>query len=499
MTKYQLYKLLQKNSQLKDERHPMFEKNKFMKFLAWFYFFYMAAILLLMGVTLPLGMSGAYNGVAAFHVFDGGFFYLLIIDFWSRFMLQETPAQQVKDYRLLPISRRFLMHMYLTRSILSVGNLFWAFFLLPFGMIAIAPLLGWGALCWWLLCWWLMIVANSLLYQFTRALCMRHMLWFIPMLLIHAGIVCLAVLPKHNVLDMPCTLYLYHAALGHVWPLLAVLPIIALAYWANYALQSRMVYNEVAKKEEVDLKHASQMSFLERFGIMGEYLKMEIKLRLRNKQVRMAFFMGLGLMMMLSGLQYFTDVYDGSFMTSFICLYDYIVLGMMTLVTIMGFEGNYIDGLMARRESIHALLQAKYYFNSVLLIIPFLILIPLMISGKTSVWLNLGYLFFTVGVLYPMIFQLAVYNKDTIPLNQKLTGKQANMAQNIVSISILFVPIGFEKASVLLLGDPWGYVVLIVLGIIGLATHRLWLRNIYQRFMQRRYINMEGFRASRNS
>ena len=35
-------------------------------------------------------------------------------------------------------------------------------------------------------------------------------------------------------------------------------------------------------------------------------------------------------------------------------------------------------------------------------------------------------------------------------------------------------------------------------GIVGLALHKKWLANTYRRFMQRRYVNMEGFRASRN-
>ena len=48
-------------------------------------------------------------------------------------------------------------------------------------------------------------------------------------------------------------------------------------------------------------------------------------------------------------------------------------------------------------------------------------------------------------------------------------------------------------------GPVWGYMPLILLGIAGIATHRAWLRNIYQRFMLRRFENMEGFRASRNS
>lgn len=234
--------------------------------------------------------------------------------------------------------------------------------------------------------------------------------------------------------------------------------------------------------------------------MMGEYLKLELKLRMRNKQVRTQFFVGLGLIVFFSLMSYFTEAYDAGFMKSFICLYNYMVLGMMTLTTIMCYEGNYFDGLMSRRDSIYDLLRAKFYFNSMLLIFPFVFIMPLMFIGKISVWMNLGYMLFTIGVLYPCMFQLAVYNKNTLPLNVKLANSNSGtMMQSIISIVALFLPIAIERLSVLLLGPVWGYIPLIMLGLIGLATHRVWLRNIYHRLMFRRYENMEGFRASRNS
>lgn len=499
MNKYRLYRLLVEQQELKDKRHPMLEKNRFMKILMWFMVLYYAAILLLMGTMLPMGFSGMYPGVAAFHVFDGFLPWLLLVDFWRRFGLQETPAQQVRQYSILPVRRSFLMNIYLLRTAFSSGNLFWGFMLVPFGAICVLPLLGWGGFLLWLLGWWLLCVADGLYYLFCRALCMKSFLWVLLPLAVHGGIVALMLVPDKNPLDMPCTVMMYEFAKGNLLYMACVLAIIAIFYRANYALQMRMVYNEVAKKEEVELKSATQMNYLNRWGTLGEYLKMEIKLRMRNSQVRMQFLVGIGLIVFFSVVQYFSDVYSGAFMASFVCMYDYMVLGMMTLITIMCYEGNYIDGLMARRESIYALLRAKYYFNTAVLIFPFLIVLPLIITGRSSLWMNLGYLFLTAGIMYPMIFQMAVYNNNTLPLNQKLTGKQGNTMQQIVSMVVLFLPIALEKLLVLLLGDVWGYVALIVVGCIGIATHRLWLRNIYERFMARRYANMDGFRASRNS
>ena len=500
MNKYRLYRLINQNADLKEKRHPMLDKNRFMKFLMIFMWLYYAAILLFMGVMMAMGMKHSYNGVAAFHVFDGGLLYVLMIDFWMRFGLQETPAQNAQPYALLPIRRSFLMNVYLTRSGFAWGNLYWGFLLVPFGLIAIAVPVGWGAFFGWLLGWWLLIVANGFAYLFCRALILKHLAWTLLPAAIHGALLAIMLVPDKNPLDMPCTILMYGFLKWEVLPFLCAAALIALLYWANYRLQMGMVYDEVGKKEEKEIKHATQFNFLNRYGKIGEYLKLEVKQRMRNKTVRMSFIVGLGFMILLSGLMYFTDVYDNiEFMRSFICLYNYIVLGMMTLITIMCYEGNYIDGLMSRRESILQLLTAKYYFNVLLLFIPPIILLPLMIIGKMSVWMNIGYLFFTAGVLYPILFQMAVYNNNTLPMNTKITSKQGNTTQQIISTVIFFLPIGFERGATALLGEPWGYVFLALLGIAGIATHQLWLRNVYQRFMARRYKNMEGFRASRNS
>ena len=73
MNKYRLYRLISKNADLKDERHPMLDKNRFMKFLIGFMWLYYAAVLIFMGVVMGIGMKHSYNGVAAYHVSASAF------------------------------------------------------------------------------------------------------------------------------------------------------------------------------------------------------------------------------------------------------------------------------------------------------------------------------------------------------------------------------------------------------------------------------------------
>ncbi len=497
LSRRKLGALLRQHEKLKDKRHPMFERNRFVKFLMYFMVAYYAGCMILLGVTLPLPMGETYHGVAGFHVLDGWFFILPIVDFWLRFVIQETPANQTRPYALLPISREFLMRRYMRKAGLSVGNMFWGFFLVPFALMSVLPAMSLGACLGWLAGWWLIFVLNSYLYLCVRALCTRSMWWIVAPILVHGGILLAAILPDVSPLDMPCTEFMYAFAKWQLWPFLIVMALIALMFWLNVKVQGSIVYDEVGKKEDVVVKNASQMTFFNRFGIVGEYLKLELKMKMRNRMLKMQFFVLLGCMLMLSGILYFSDIYDNDFMRSFIVLYDYIVPGVSTLVVIMCHEGNYMDLLMSRRESILDLLTAKYFFNVGMLILPFVLLIPLTVAGKISIWMNMGYLFFVGGLLYPMMFQMAAYNKETLPLNAKLGGKQGNGTQNIVTLTVMFLPILIERLCVALLGDPWGYVALIALGTVGFATYRQWLRFTYNRFMARRYENMEGFRATR--
>ncbi len=490
-------KLIRRHEKLKNKRHPMFERNRFTKFLMYFMVAYYGACMIMLGVSLPKPMGEIYHGVAGFHVLDGWFFVLLIADFWLRFVIQETPANQVKPYSLLPISRKYLMQRYMRKAAFTLGNLFWGFFLVPFGIMSVVPTMNWAALLGWLLGWWLLFVLNSYFYLCIRSLCTRKLWWALLPFCLHTAWVLLAVLPEKNVLDAPCTAFMYAFAQWHIWPIPIVLGLIIYLFRLNVKIQGSIVYDEVGQKEDAGVKKASQMKFFNRFGIVGEYLKLELKMRMRNRMMKVQFYTLMGCMLLLSALLYATEIYDGKFMTSFICLYDYIVPGMSALIMIMCHEGNYMDLLMSRRESIMDLLTAKYYFNMVLLLIPFLLLIPVTVIGKIPVLMNLGYLFFVGGILYPAMFQMAIFNKESLQLNAKLGAKAGNGAQNITTFAILFLPILIERICVALLGPEWGYSLLIGLGVLGVLTHRLWLRFTYKQFMKRRYKNMEGFRATK--
>ena len=169
------------------------------------------------------------------------------------------------------------------------------------------------------------------------------------------------------------------------------------------------------------------------------------------------------------------------------------------LSQIMGPEGNYIDGLMVHKENILSLLRAKYFLNVLVMLLPLVLMIPTLLTGKISLLMVFTYLFMTTGPIYMCFFQMAIYNKQTVPLNDKMLGKAGtnSFVQSLIVMGSFFVPILLYYALTTLLGINLGLVVMMIIGITITLLNSLWLRNIYNRLMLRRYENMDGFRMSK--
>jgi hypothetical protein len=286
------------------------------------------------------------------------------------------------------------------------------------------------------------------------------------------------------------------------WPaFVAAIGVLVLLFWLCRVLQLKIVDKEIARTKTTRLKRVREYRFLDRFGEIGEYMRLEIKLITRNKVPRTQVRTGLLLMIMFSVLLAFTNFYDVDLMRYFIAIYNFSILGVMVLSQCMMFEGNYLDGLMSRKESILSLLKAKYYLQCAICIVPLLIMIAPVTQGKLNVIDILAAFFITTGFVFFIMFQLTVYNKSTMNLNQKVMGRNStgNWFQSLLVIAGFFLPvILIAILNAIFTNKQVSVYVILGIGIVFTLLHPVWLRNVYNRFMKRRYINMEGFRASRS-
>ncbi|KXT48860.1 MULTISPECIES: DUF5687 family protein [Bacteroides] len=493
-----LFLELRRHGKLAEKRHPMYEKSKFGKFWMYFMSVFWAGYLIFFGTTFAFAFDGGAK--EAYHVMNSGLIFILALDFLLRLPFLKTPTQEVKPYLLLPIKRSRLIDFLLLRSGLNSFNLLWLFLFVPFAIITVTKFYGIGGVLTYCIGIWLLIVFNNYWYLLCRTLMDERIWWVLLPIVVYGGIAAALFVPD----DSPLFGFFIDLGegfiTGNILTFICVLVAISLMWFINRSIMQKLVYNELNKTEDttVQVKTVSEYKFLDRYGEIGEYIRLELKLLLRNKVCRKSLYSVTAIVLIFSLTISFSDIYDGG-SRDFFVLYNYIIFGILFLSPLMSYEGNYIDGLMSRKESIYSLLRAKYILYSIALIIPFVLMIPGMVTGKVSVLECIAWIIFVPGAVYFCLFQLAVYNNKTLDLNAKMTGRQnvGTGLQNLIAGGAFGVPLLLFFVLNATVGKevtPW---ILLVVGILFIATSRWWLRNVYHRFMKRRYKNMEGFHDSR--
>ena len=482
-----LFLELRRHARLADKRHPMYDKSRFARFWICLGAVFWAGYLIFIGTTLAFGLEDAPT--EPYHILNSGLAFILALDFLLRFPLQRTPTQEVKPYLLLPVRRGRLIDFLLVRSGLSGINFIWLFLFLPFALLTVTKFYGlWGVLT-YCVGIWLLMTLNNYWYLLCRTLLGERIWWVLLPVGMYAALGLGMFLPEESpVFDWFRDLGEGFIT-GNALAFLGVLAAIALLWWVDSRVIRRLIYNELNKTEDttVQVKTLSEYKFLDRYGMTGEYMRLELKLMLRNKMCRKSLISIVVAILLFSALISFTDIYR---LSDFWIMYNYVIVSLLAFSTLMGYEGNYMDGLMTRRESLFALLRAKYVLYNLVLLLPFVLMLTGVVTGK---------LLFTAGPVNCGFFQIAVYNNRTVDLNAKMTGRNnaGTGLQQLASFSAFLLPWVVYLPLAVLFDDTVAYWGLIVLGLAFILTSRLWIRNVYRRLMKRRYKNMEGFRDSR--
>lgn len=502
MKRLAIFKDLRYHRKLAEKRAVTYKMNKFAKGLTYVGGSIVLLYLLMFAVMFAL-IANELKSKTSLEMICSFLPFIMVVDFGVRFMAQQTPSQLIKPYVLLPLPRYVCIESFLGTTLLSWGNVIWGAMLIPYCLMSVVFSFGIIPTILLLLFYYVMILINSQWYIIVRTLITDTMLWwFLPIVMY-----VIAAMPCYigGKLDVKQMLDFY-GVIGrwfeHGNPLPILFAMIGLAglLIINRKMQYNHVWEELGKITRVrKMKSVSEFRFLNRYGEVGEYLKLEIKSIMRNKNPKKAFIMSFMLTAVFSTIITYTKVYDDEFSNKFFCIYNFMIFGISFNMRIMGNEGNYIDGLMVNRENILSLLKAKYIFTSIILLVPFAIMLPAAFAGKFHILMLLGYGLLTMGLGYFMMFQMAVFNKTTIPLNSKFISKNVenNYVQIIVEMVALFLPVVLIFLLQAFMSKIMSYWVMIIIGMTFILTSNIWLRNIYKRMMKHRYTNLEGFRASR--
>ena len=499
MNKLHLFRALRHHIKLAEKRSVAYEQNKVAKVLLYIGGSFVVLYLVFIAIMLAL-IANTSSSQTTYEFLFGLLPFFLAADFLVRFISQQTPVQLIKPYSLLPISKYTCVEMFVLSSVVSPNNLVWTAVTVPYVLMTTLFCDGFWASMGIVVSFHLLVTVNSQWYMLVRTLINQSLKWWVLPIAVYA----LVFSPLYC--DSIDTLFDIYSSLGrgfafwHPLHYFGLLLVLFAFIELNKRMQFHFTYLENANVEAPKMRSVSEFRMFDRFGQTGEYLKLEIKSLIRNKNMRKSFVFSTLFTIFLSLVVSFTDLYQVDFSKIFWVAYVFMLYGANTLMKIMCAEGNYIDFLAVHKENIIQLLRAKYFFYGSMLVLPFLLMLPTVFTGKHSLLALFSMMCFTAGPVYCLFMQMAVYNRQTMPLNTKFISKgnvENNYFQIVALLLAMFLPVVVISSLRTMFSENTAYLVLLVFGIAFIATYSLWIANIYRRFMKRRYVNMESFRATR--
>jgi len=278
---------------------------------------------------------------------------------------------------------------------------------------------------------------------------------------------------------------------------------IFIVFWIINQRQMRDgLYRELQGAKIEKISSFSRLSFLDQFGEIGELIQLEIKMILRSNRLKQQVIFAGGIVFAF----YLFFLYSPNFASNpssefVLLLYGMIAVGMLGIGMgqyLFTAESSFFDGMMSRNLSAFNMLKGKYFFYSSYSVFASLLLLVPVFHGKISLLLLIANLFYVTGPVFFMIFQNAVYNKTYFDLFDKgmMNWKGTSGIMLAVSLLAMFFPVILVLIIIGFFGKEVAYWFMVVTGIAFTVTSQQWLKWTYNRFLVRKYKNMEGFRSN---
>lgn len=483
---------------MSQERNPAWYQDSASHHIVALFKVVIAIYLGLLGYLLSILVinAGSVNGL---QFISGIMPILLLADFILRFALQNYSPLNMKPYLLLPIQRRSISNFYVLNSISSSYNFVPLPFFFVYGWITILPDYGFLFFMYYILIMYLLLVANNLWHLIARSLIQFKARNILLPIIVYAVIGLPLILTGSFDFNAFCIFYAFIGEYLFMASSLLVL-ILAESLLLLYVICRRIIgkfaFREIQTNKADSIVKSGKSYKLH----INSYIQLELLSVLRNKRMRNSFTLAIIMLLISSAIIGLLPNYGDSAGRQFWLIYGFGIFAETMLVRIMGNEGNYIEFISTHSNVTLKMLKGKYYFYSAMELLPILLFSPWILNQSVGLSTLVAYPLFTVGPVYCFYFQLAVYNNQTISGNKKLSGKNTYKGRSMQSIFLiveLMLSWGIILGMLRTLGASIAEVVMASTGIIFIATHHLWLRNIYKRMKKRKYQNIESFIATR--
>jgi len=330
-------------------RHPMFERNLGVKIFMYICFGFLALEFLAFGFFLDALCLEVGNYTSPIDCFNSGLLYIMIVDFVVKFVMKTSQSMQISPYLTMPVKRNKLFNFLQIKEFTSMWNWYLMFLVVPFSFKVVPMEYSFLHVFIYLIFIYLLFIMNSFLVALTKSWVKTGMWKAAFPAVIIAGILVAAFKFDFSFGDYTQQFAGSLLRLNPIAWAAFIGTFVFLWYACRWQMRS-MIYREMQGEKVKDSMSFSNMTFLDRFGEIGEYINLELKLIFRNKRLKNQFFMFIAIVVIF-GVQLKTNpiVHQNAFTSLFWIGFMVAGFGIIFSQYLFMSESSYFDGLMSRK------------------------------------------------------------------------------------------------------------------------------------------------------
>ncbi|MDC6390994.1 DUF5687 family protein [Maribacter sp. PR1] len=471
-------------------RSANFGKSLAVKILMGFFAVYMLVVLAGSGAGMYFILRKAVPDQSPMWTLSQYLIYWVLIELFLRYFMQKLPVMDIKPFLTTPVKKSSIAHYILGRSAASVYNLLSLFFFVPFCIVLWFQ--GYPGLN--VLLWLVAIVAIVLSINYLNLLINKS-----DKALIAIGIVIVTsyALDYFGIFSIKDVFGpLFHALYAFPITVLVPLALAVFIYYINYKFLHDKIYLDSTLKPKKVKANTSDLAWTKRFGDLGTFLQLDLKMIWRNKRTKSQVW--ISLLFVFYGLIFYTQEIYASMMPmkAFLGVFMTGIFLSNFGQFIPAWDSSYYSMMMSQNIPLRKYLESKALLISVSVVFMFLLTIPYVYFGWEALAINFGCALYNLGVNIPVILYFGSFNKKRIELDQSPFGNMQGTSANqfLIMVPVLIVPILIFTLFYYLVSLQVAVIVLCVLGLVGLALRNTLLNKVTEQYRKKKYGMIAGFK-----
>jgi len=472
-------------------RSASFSTNLVLKILMVFGALYFMAMFLLLGFGSYFIIEDA--GLKPFPIVNKFIIYYLAVDLLIRFFLQKMPTLTIKPFLNQNIRKNTVVNFTLGKTVLSFFNFIHWFFFIPFTIVLIKE--GFNPLCsiLWGLSMLLFVYANN----FISILVDKKDTIFYAVI---GVLVTFGVLQYYNLFDITNYTNAFFEGFYNVnyFVLIPFVGLIALYYFTFQFFKSNLYLDAGLAVKQANAT-TENFTWLDKLGSVSTFIKNDIRLIKRNKRAKTSVLMSF--IFIFYGLLFFTksiEVYDNPFMKVFAGIF--ISGGFLFTFGqfVPSWDSSYYPLMMTQNITYKDYLSSKWWLIIIATIVSTLLASFYLYFGWEAYLAIVACAVFNMGINSHLILLGGAFIKTPIDLTSSKGAfgdkKAFNVKTFLISLPKMLLPIALYSLGHFLLSPIYGYVFIVLAGIIGFAFKSKVFQLIESIYKKEKYATLHAYK-----